>query len=184
MSWTRFNRMDKNMNEITTRVRHLSPLKKAMFTMLYIWDHLTRFLRKSLIRASVQQCGRDLRVFGAVRISGHHNIVIGDRCALNHGVMMMARGGIKLGNDVVISPDVILTTDSLDQSIKALPRPHTAKPIVIKEGVWIGSRAIILPGVTIGQNAIVAAGSVVREDVPENTLVAGVPAQIKKRVEV
>ncbi len=171
------------MNIITTRVRHLSFFKKVLFSVLYIWDHSTRFLRVLFIRSSIQHCGKELRVFGAVRISGHHNIIIGDRCALNHGVMMMARGGIQLGDDVVISPYVILTTDSLDHSIKALPRPHFSKPITIKDGAWIGSQAIILPGVTIGRNAIIAAGALVRDDVPENTLVAGVPAQIKKHIE-
>ena len=170
------------MNNITTRARHLSPVKKALFIILYFCDHTMRFLRKALIKASIQKCGAKLRVYGSVRISGHHNVIIGDRCALNHGVMIMARGGVKLGNDVVISPGVILTTDSLDNSIKALPRVHTSKPIVIKDGAWIGSRAILLPGVTVGCNAVIAAGSIVREDVPENALVAGVPAKIKKKI--
>lgn len=168
------------MNEITTPMRHLPPLKKAMFFGFYVWDHMGRILRKTLIKHSIQSCGRGLRVYGPVKMSSHHNIIIGDRCALNYGVMMLARGGIKLGNDVVISPYAIITTDSLDNSVKVLPRPHISAPIVIKDGAWIGARATILPGVTIGRNAIVAAGAVVRDDVPENALVTGIPAKVKK----
>ncbi len=172
-----------NQNPITTRVRHLPPVKKAMFVWLYAWDHFTRFIRRALIMLSVQKCGRYLRVYGAVRISGHHNIRIGRRCALNHGVMLIARAGIELGDDVIISPYAMLTTDSLVHDIKTLPRPHDSKPIIVKDGAWIGARATILPGVTIGKNAIVAAGSVVRENVPDNALVAGVPATFKKSIE-
>ena len=168
------------MNEIATPMRHLPPIKKFMFFMLYVFSHIGRIIRKTLIRLSIQKCGTGLRVYGPVKISSHHNIIMGDRCALNHGVMLLARGGIKMGDDVVLSPYAIVTTDSLDNSVKVLPRPHISAPVVIKDGAWIGARATILPGVTIGKNAIVAAGSVVREDVPENALVAGVPAKIKQ----
>ena len=51
-------------------------------------------------------------------------------------------------------------------------------PIRIGKNVWIGSNATILAGVTVGDGAIVAAGAVVARDVPENTIVGGVPAKI------
>ena len=52
-----------------------------------------------------------------------------------------------------------------------------AEPVTIGNDVWIGGNATILPGVTIGNNVVVAAGAVVTHDVPDNTLVAGVPAR-------
>lgn len=45
---------------------------------------------------------------------------------------------------------------------------------------WIGAAATILPGVTIGENSVVASGAVVSKDVPDNTVVAGIPARIVK----
>ena len=51
------------------------------------------------------------------------------------------------------------------------------KPITIGNDVWIGGNCTILPGVTIGNNVVVAAGAVVTKDVPDNTLVGGVPAK-------
>lgn len=52
--------------------------------------------------------------------------------------------------------------------------------ILIKKNAWIGAGAIILPSVTVGGNSVVAAGAVVTKEVPDNTVVAGVPAKIVK----
>ena len=54
------------------------------------------------------------------------------------------------------------------------------QPIIIGNHVWIGMNVTILKGVRIGDGAIVAAGAVVTKDVPENTLVGGVPARVLK----
>jgi acetyltransferase-like isoleucine patch superfamily enzyme len=51
-------------------------------------------------------------------------------------------------------------------------------PVHIKRNAWIGAAATILPGVTVGENSVVAAGALVAKDVPDNTVVAGVPAKV------
>lgn len=56
-------------------------------------------------------------------------------------------------------------------------------PIVIKEYAWLGINSIVLPGVTIGKGAVVTAGSVVTEDVPDNTIVRGNPAVVVRTFE-
>jgi acetyltransferase-like isoleucine patch superfamily enzyme len=53
---------------------------------------------------------------------------------------------------------------------------------MIGDDVWIGANAVILPGVTIGKHCVVAAGAVVTKDVPDNSLVAGVPAKLIKQI--
>jgi maltose O-acetyltransferase len=58
-----------------------------------------------------------------------------------------------------------------------------AKPVHIGNDVWIGGNVTILPGVTIGNNVVVAAGAVINKDVPDNTLVGGVPAKVIKVIE-
>jgi acetyltransferase-like isoleucine patch superfamily enzyme len=59
-------------------------------------------------------------------------------------------------------------------------QPVIAAPIRIGRDVWLGANAVIMAGVSIGDGAVVAAGAVVREDVPEFTVVAGVPATVRK----
>ena len=55
-------------------------------------------------------------------------------------------------------------------------------PIHIGKWVWIGANATVLPGVTIGDGAIVATGAVVTKDVPENTVVGGIPARVMRKI--
>lgn len=90
-------------------------------------------------------------------------------------------GGITIEDDVQIGPKVSLITENhpIDPSQRKF---LDLKPIVIKKNAWIGAGAIILPGVTIGENSVVAAGAVVNNDVPENTIVGGVPAKHLKPV--
>lgn len=59
--------------------------------------------------------------------------------------------------------------------------PASATPVIIEDGVLIGANAVVIEGCRVGKNAVVAAGSVVIEDVPENVVVAGVPARIIKQ---
>ena len=59
--------------------------------------------------------------------------------------------------------------------------PASAKPVIVEDGVLIGANAVVIEGVHVGANAVVAAGSVVIDDVPDNAVVAGVPARVIKQ---
>lgn len=111
---------------------------------------------------------------------GQH-INIGRNVFINHDCSFLDLGGITIEDDVQIAPKVSLITEShpLDPSKR---RDLDLKAIVIKKNAWLGAGAIILPGVTVGENAVVAAGAVVTQDVPANTVVAGVPAKIIKHI--
>lgn len=109
------------------------------------------------------------------------NINIGKNVFVNHACTFMDRGGITLEDNVLVGPKVNLITTN--HPINPAERRATiSQPIVIKKGAWIGVGATILPGVTIGENSIVAAGAVVSKDVPDNTIVGGIPAQILKTI--
>jgi acetyltransferase-like isoleucine patch superfamily enzyme len=107
------------------------------------------------------------------------NISIGKNVFINHACTFMDRGGITLEDNVLIGPKVnlITTNHPLDPSERRATISH---PIVIKKGAWIGAGATVLSGVTVGENAVVAAGAVVSKNVPDNTIVGGVPAKIIK----
>ena len=82
-----------------------------------------------------------------------------------------------------IGHHVVLATLNHDLDPAKRGDLHPA-PICIGKNVWIGSNATILQGVTIGDGAVIAAGAVVNKDVPENTVVGGVPAKIIRKIEV
>ena len=110
------------------------------------------------------------------------NITIGKNVFFNTGCTFQDRGGITIGDGTQIGQNVVLVT--LNHGAVPEKRHITYPfPIVIGENVWIGANATILPGVAIGDNAIIAAGAVVTKHVPENAVVAGVPAKVIKMIE-
>lgn len=67
--------------------------------------------------------------------------------------------------------------------IAGVIEPPSAEPAVIEDNVLIGANAVILEGIRVGKNSVVAAGAVVTRDVEPNTVVAGIPAKVVKRVD-
>jgi len=106
---------------------------------------------------------------------------IGDRCVIGRGSHLIAHHSIEIGDDVFTGPYVYITDQNhgyADPEIpigRQLPR-NTA--VSIGSGSWLGAGSIILPGARIGRNVVVAAGSVVRGEVPDRCVVAGVPAKV------
>lgn len=96
---------------------------------------------------------------------------------VNFGCAFMDRGGITIEDGALIGPQVKLITEN--HAPKPELRRHVySRPILIRRKAWLGAGVTVLPGVTIGENAIVGAGSVVTKDVPDNTVVAGIPAKV------
>ena len=89
---------------------------------------------------------------------------------------------ITLGNNVHITRDVLFITHDGGTLLyrHKIPDLEITAPIVLGNDVYIGVRSLILPGVTIGNDCIVAAGSVVTKDVPDNSVVGGIPARFIK----
>lgn len=117
---------------------------------------------------------------GAVVIS------IGDRCVFSGDMTISATLGISIGNDVIIGRGVHISDHSHEFSDirKPISRQGTtsARKVSIGDGSWIGQGVIICPGVTIGRNAVVGGNSVVRSDVPDFAVVAGVPARLIREI--
>ena len=84
------------------------------------------------------------------------NIVIGNNCAIAHGVSIMDSNYHKINGKI------------------------KEEPVIIEDNVWIGANSVILSGVTIGKGSIIAAGTIVNKDVPPHSMVAGNPGKIKK----
>ncbi|MDE7056003.1 MAG: sugar O-acetyltransferase [Lactobacillus sp.] len=109
------------------------------------------------------------------------NIKLGKDIFINSNVTMVDLGGIVIEDHAFIGPGAYLI------SVNHMIDPKRRKELILKrvhleKNVWIGAGAKILPGVTVGENSIVAAGAVVTKSVPKNSIVAGVPAKIIKKV--
>ena len=111
------------------------------------------------------------------------NITVGKNAFINSGCCFQDHGGIEIGDGSLIGQQVVIA--SLNHDLTPDKRGNMIpSPVKIGKNVWIGAHATILPGLTVGDNAVVAAGAVVSKDVPENTVVAGVPAKVIKKIEV
>lgn len=89
---------------------------------------------------------------------------------------------ITLGNNVHITREVLFVTHDGGTLLyrNLIPDLEITAPIVVGNDVYIGVRSIILPGVNIGNNCIIAAGSVVTKNVPDNSVIGGIPAKFIK----
>ena len=96
--------------------------------------------------------------------------------------------GVTIEDDVFVGHNVSFINDKYPRSTNESGGLQTEAdwkviPTVVRKGASIGTGSTILCGVTIGENAMVGAGSVVTKDVPPNTIVAGVPARARGKVQ-
>lgn len=113
-------------------------------------------------------------------------IVIGDRCVIGAGTTLTAHESITIGDDVWFGNQVFVCDASHGYQDPETPigeQLGAHNPVVVGAGSWIGHGTIILPGARIGRHAVVGAGSVVRGEVPDHAVVAGVPAKVVRRLE-
>jgi len=138
--------------------------------------------RTALLRTLGLRIAPTSLVAGVVRITGSGAasdlLTIGPGCYITGPLHIDLEAAVSIGARVCMGYEVMLVTvdHQLDSSRKRCGL-REFRPIHIEDGVWIGSRAVLLPGVRIGHGAVVAAGAVVTRDVPPDVLVAGVPAR-------
>ena len=111
-------------------------------------------------------------------------IHIGNNFTGNFNLTILDIREVYIGDNVMIGPNTLITT--VGHPLTPMGRRNhigIAKPVHIGNDVWIGGNVTILPGVTIENNVVVAAGAFVTKDIPDNTLVCGVPAKKIKDIE-
>ena len=157
----------KKTTELLFKLHHTMPMTE---------DY--RQILKELFRG---QIGEDSMVSTPISsIACAENVHIGKDVFINGGSLFMARGGITIEDHVQIAANVQLISNNHDPYERKI---LTCKPVLIREGAWIGAGASILPGVCVGKYAIVGAGSVVTKDVPDYGVVVGNPAKVIKMLD-
>ncbi|MDR0896973.1 MAG: 2,3,4,5-tetrahydropyridine-2,6-dicarboxylate N-acetyltransferase [Oscillospiraceae bacterium] len=121
----------------------------------------------AILRTGVEIGARAVIMMGAIVNVG---AVVGEDSMIDMGVVLGGRAVV--GARCHIGAGAVLA---------GVVEPPSAKPVVVEDEVLIGANAVVLEGVRVGRGAVVAAGAVVTQDVPPETVVAGVPARVIKR---
>lgn len=134
--------------------------------------------RGFVLRPCFRACGRDLQVCSGTMIVYPSNVSLGDHVFMAYGCWIQGYGRVTLEDEVMLGPYTVLA--SSDHTVKAgsyrFGDPRSAA-IVMKRGSWTGAHVVITAGCTVGTGAACAAGAVVTRDVPDDTVVGGVPAR-------
>jgi len=103
---------------------------------------------------------------------------------LLRGTTIWASAEISIGKNFISAPDVWIVDNDAHgvEPGKRSGQYASSAPVKIGDNVWIGYRAMVLKGVTIGDNSVIAAGAVVTNDIPANSIAAGVPAKVVKTI--
>jgi maltose O-acetyltransferase len=129
---------------------------------------------------------RTAMLYSSVRLHTYP-IKIGARTHIGPRCLFAGANGclIDIGDDCDIAPEVAFLTGTHEIGPqKRRAGRGVGKAVRVGNGTWIGARSLVLPGVVVGAGSVIAAGSVVTRDVPANTLVAGVPADVKRSLPV
>jgi acetyltransferase-like isoleucine patch superfamily enzyme len=153
--------------------------------------------RKSLVNVKV---GQGVRIFNFVNAYGcsigdnskvgafveiQKGATIGKNCKISSHTFICE--GVHIEDNCFIGHGVMFTNDLFPRATNADGSQQTDADwklveTFVKKGASIGSNATIICGITIGENALIGAGAVVTKDVPANTIVAGNPAKILKKI--
>lgn len=132
-------------------------------------------IRRAYLKLIGVKIGKDSFIMKRCYMMNPWLIKIGENSHINRDCTLDARGGIYIGKSVSISHSVKIMTGSHNIQDKNFSVLYDKA--IINDYAWLGVGCIILKGVTIGKGAVVAAGAVVTKDVPDYTIVGGVPAQ-------
>lgn len=139
--------------------------------------------KQLLITGRMKECGSNVFLGKGAVIKNAHNIKLGANISIQDMCYVDGLGGLEIGDNVSIAHHSSILTFNHLATNEHLPIKYNElcyEPVVIHSDVWIGGGVRVLPGVTIGTRSIIAAGSVVTNDVPSNTVVAGNPAKVIK----
>lgn len=114
-----------------------------------------------------------------VRFSHTYGMSFGRNVHVNSGAYLYGRGGLTIGNDVLIGPNAVILSSQHrfeDPRLPMIYQGHRAEAVTIGNDAWIGANAVVVPGVHIAEGTVVAAGAVATRDTEPYSVVGGVPA--------
>lgn len=152
-----------------------------------VWN---KFIVAPIKKRALGKYGRQVKLGRGVKMYGAKNIFLENDISINeYALFMCTRAKVIIKDHVMFGPRVTVITgshrtDLIGRYMTSIGNseklPENDQDIIFEGDNWVGTGAIILKGVTVGKGAIVAAGAVVTNDVPEYSVVGGVPAKVLK----
>lgn len=157
---------------------------KLYLVLVNIISYPVKYLNYITLKIRSDHVGKGVIVNQHCIIIHTAKLRIGNNVSIGRGSFISAKGGLTIGNNVLIAFDCVILTEKHNYGKKLIiwESGFTTAPVSIGDNVLIGTKAIIMPGVTIGNNVVIGAHSVVTKNVPSNTVVAGIPAKVIKKI--
>lgn len=167
----------------------MKPFRLWIYRLLTWWLPETRCFgwKRFLLRWAGAKIGKNVRINSSAVFSGNGELVIGDDVWIGAGdvISPVAPAAITIGSHIDLGPGVMILTGSHEVDPRGLHigGKGMAASVTIGDGCWLGARATILAGVSLARKTLVAAAAVVTKNIEVPcSLVAGVPAEIKKQL--
>lgn len=138
------------------------------------------YLRSFVYKFLLRDLSSLIIIYPGVYLTHTYGISFGKNCSINTGAMIDGRGGVTIGDYVMVCPYVYIASSSHNHSKTKIPMTllgHKMKPVVIKSDVWIEAHTTISGGVTVGNGVVIGSGAVVTKDVPDYQIVGGITAK-------
>ena len=139
--------------------------------------------RTAILQALLAGCGENVWIEPPLTLAMGNTVSIGSGTYINSNLTLVDDYEIFIGNEVLIAPNVTISTTN--HPLHYMARRHGemySKKVVIEDHVWIGSNAVICAGVTVGMGSVIGAGSVVTRDIPPMCFAAGVPCRVIREI--
>ncbi|OHB55236.1 MAG: hypothetical protein A2Y07_11085 [Planctomycetes bacterium GWF2_50_10] len=132
-----------------------------------------------LCKPAFMKCGRNFQIASGTIILYSSRICIGDDVFVANNCWIQGAGTIVFKDQVMLGPFTVLASNNHTKANGSYRfGDGETEPIILNKGAWAGAHSVITAGVTVGTGSAVAAGAVVTKDVPDNCIVAGVPARL------
>lgn len=162
-------------NKIINRIKTVM-LEFEVMLLNFIGHMPSHYIRRFFYRLAGMKISKSSTLHTGVRFYNPNNIKIGEDSIIGEGAVLDGRAKLIIGNHVDIATEVMIYNSEHD--IQSEKFESILEPVTIRDYVFIGPRAIILPGVTINKGAVIGAGAVVTKDVLDFQIVGGVPARV------